>query len=185
MKYYTKRGDDGNTILPNGKISKDSNLINIVGDIDELNSLFGLIVNYIDDEYINNIIKGIQDRFFNIGAEIIMQNSKVNKEEDKKSFNFSEQNITDLETVIDEIGAKLPELNKFILPGGSESAAWLHYTRAVVRRVERNFVKFSKKQNLNPNILKYINRLSSFFFVAARYMNQKEGVKEINPTYTR
>ncbi|MGC8649218.1 MAG: cob(I)yrinic acid a,c-diamide adenosyltransferase [Candidatus Micrarchaeia archaeon] len=184
MKYYTGIGDNGDTLLPNNiKISKDSEITNIIGDIDELNSLFGLIINYIDDEYINNIIKSIQDRLFNIGAEIIIVNSNTNKKDNIK-FNFSEKNIKDLEEVIDEISIKLSDLNKFILPGGSESASWLHYARAIVRKVERNFVGFSKTNKLNPNILKYINRLSSFFFVAARYMNKKEGIKEINPTYT-
>jgi cob(I)alamin adenosyltransferase len=185
MKYYTRKGDDGITLLPNNiKVSKDSEITNIIGEIDELNSLFGLIINYIDDEYINNIIKEIQNQLFNIGAEIIMINSNANKN-DNTEFNFSEKNIKNLEEIIDEISIKLPDLNKFILPGGSESASWLHYARATVRKVERDFVSFSKTNKLNPNILKYINRLSSFFFVAALYMNKKEGIKEINPTYTQ
>ncbi|MGC8571977.1 MAG: cob(I)yrinic acid a,c-diamide adenosyltransferase [Candidatus Micrarchaeia archaeon] len=189
MKYYTKTGDNGSTLLPNNiKIDKDAEVLSVIGDIDELNSLLGLVQVHVDDDYIVTIIKGVQNRLFNISAEIIMQNSKQDSEKIAK-IALSEQDLKELEDKIDDISAKIPELKKFIIPGGAESAAWLHYARAVTRRIERNVVSFSKtltaenKEKLNPIILKYINRLSSFLFVAARYMNKKEGIEEDSPTY--
>ncbi len=149
MKYYTKVGDNGSTILPNNKkIDKDSEILKIVGGIDELNSLLGIVKTNVDDKYINDIISGIQDRLFNIGAEIIMQNSLEQKDFIAKKISFSEQNLKDLEDKIDDISKKIPELRKFVIPGGSQSAAWLHYARAIARRIERNFVSFSKINNI-------------------------------------
>ncbi len=177
-KYYTGVGDDGSTgIVGKGRVGKDSRIIQAVGEIDELNSVVGVAIANTPDSYINKMLKVVQDRLFVIGAEISSTGGT------KLKSNIDAYAVTDLEKQIDEIGTTLPELKKFVLPGGSLSSSYLHLARSVSRRAERSVVALSKETKINPSVLRYLNRLSSFFFAAALYVNKKEGIEEFNPTY--
>lgn len=178
--YYTGSGDDGSTgVMGKGRVKKDSCMTIALGEIDELNSVVGVTIANTSDDYINRMLKAVQDRLFVVGAEI----SASVEGGAKPKTSISGEMIEDLEKQIDEIGATLPELKKFVLPGGSISSAYLHLARSVARRAERSTVALTKETKVNPNILRYLNRLSSFFFAAALYVNKKEGIDETNPTY--
>ena len=88
-----------------------------------------------------------------------------------------------LEKEIESVGATLPDLKKFVLPGGSIGAAGLHLARSVCRRAERSVIAASPENKVNPETIRYLNRLSSLLFVAALHLNRKEGIEELNPTY--
>jgi cob(I)alamin adenosyltransferase len=181
-RHYTGTGDDGTTgVMGKGRVRKDSIVIQASGDIDELNSAVGLAIAHTPDDYINRMLKGVQDKLFTIGAQVSASMEGGVQAKSK----IGEDDLKLLESQIDEVGNTLPELRKFILPGGSMSSAYLHHARAVARRAERSVVALSneKKTNVEPVIKKYLNRLSSFLFVAARFMNKKEGIEESNPTY--
>ncbi len=181
-RHYTGTGDDGTTgVMGKGRVRKDSCIIQATGDIDELNSSIGVAIANTSDDYVNRMLRGVQDKLFTLGAQV---SASVEGGVQTKS-RIGEEDLKLLEEQIEELGATLPELRKFILPGGSASSACLHNARAVARRAERSVVALSneKKTNLDPLIQKYLNRLSSFLFVAARYTNRKEGVEEANPTY--
>jgi cob(I)alamin adenosyltransferase len=179
--YYTGSGDDGSTgVMGKGRVQKDSCMTVALGEIDELNSVVGVAIANTSDDYINRMLNVIQNKLFVIGAEI----SASIEGGAKPKTSISEETIKDLEKQIDEIGATLPELKKFVLPGGSISSAYLHLARSVARRAERATVALSKDTKINPNILKYLNRLSSFFFATALYVNKKEGIDETNPAYS-
>lgn len=178
--YYTGHGDEGETgTMGKGRIKKDSKLAVAIGDIDELNSIVGVAIANTPDERINSLLKVIQDRLFMVGAEI----SASVEGGAKLKFSLKEGSTKDLEREIEELGLRLPALKKFVLPGGSLSAAYLHLARSVARRAERSVVALSSENRINPALMQYLNRLSSFFFVAALYMNKKEGIEEFNPTY--
>ena len=178
--FYTGTGDDGSTgVMGKGRVKKDSPLAIAMGDVDELNSLVGVVIANCDDDTINRMLKVVQDKLFTVGAEL----SSSVEGGAKPKASITEATIKDLEREIDDIGSKVPELKKFVLPGGSVSAAYLHLARSVARRAERSVVAATEKHKINPNILKYMNRLSSFFFAAALFMNKKEGIEELNPTY--
>ena len=177
-RYYTGRGDNGETdTMGFGRISKDTMLANLLGDIDELNSVIGVSISNTTDERVAGAMKVLQDKLFTAGSDA------SSSEENKAAKRLKETDIKWLEEQTDEISAKLPELKKFVLPGGSASSAYLHLARSVARRAERTAVSLSKKQKLNPNLLSFLNRTSSLLFVCALYMNKKEGVEESHPTY--
>ncbi|MCW6159624.1 MAG: cob(I)yrinic acid a,c-diamide adenosyltransferase [Candidatus Micrarchaeales archaeon] len=179
--YYTGKGDEGETgTIGKGRIKKDSKLAVAMGDIDELNSIVGVAVANTPDERINSLLRVIQDRLFMVGAEL----SASLEGGAKLKFALKDGSTKDLEKEIEELGSRLPELKKFVLPGGSLSASYLHLARAAARRAERSVVALSSENKINPALLQYLNRLSSFFFVAALYMNKKEGIEEFNPTYS-
>ena len=98
------------------------------------------------------------------------------------SFSSYSPGITDLEKIIADLSLRIPDLNKFVLPGGSESASYLHLSRAVSRRAERSAIRIGNRIT-NGNVVPYLNRLSSLLFVSALYMNKKEGIDETNPHY--
>lgn len=180
--YYTGKGDKGDTgVMGKGRVSKDSQIAHAMGDIDELNSVIGVAIANTTDERIAKLLKVIQDRLFTMGAEV---SASVEGGAKPKST-ITDKDVKQLEMEIDELGSRLPDLKKFVLPGGSISGAYLQLARSVARRAERSVVAFdsSSKVKVNPNIKSYLNRLSSFMFAAALYMNKKEGIEEDNPTY--
>ncbi len=179
--YYTGRGDNGETsVMGKGRVKKDDPIVKAIGDIDELNSVVGVVIANTDDEKVNRNLRIIQDRLFVVGAEIA--SSLESGIKPKSSIN--ENSVKELEKEIDELGKSLPELKKFVLPNGCVSSSYLHLARSVARRAERSAASLSKSNKVNPDILKYLNRLSSFFFAAALYMNKKNNIKETNPTYS-
>ena len=166
---YTKAGDRGETTLFGGKkVKKSAQRVASYGSLDELNSALGVASSFQQDKKIGQIIESIQNELFNLGAEIANPS--------KGEFNASEEKITQLEAWIDQFDAKLPKLANFILPGGSKASAFLHQSRTVCRRAEREVVRLAEKEAVNPNIVKYINRLSDLLFVLARTSNNGKDI---------
>ena len=168
-KIYTRTGDAGDTgKADGGRVSKDDCLIHAQGDIDELNSFFGLLAAKVDDHALNELILNIQHDLFNMGAEISLSQPIITAE-----------NVEYLEQQLDRYNADLPPLKEFILPGGGEAASLCHVVRAVCRRAERNLVTFHNEQNTGSEMLAYINRLSDLLFVLARVLTRNAGEKEV------
>lgn len=166
MAIYTKTGDDGTTALYGGKRLLKSNLqVEAYGSIDELTSFIGLVINKLINKKDKLFLISLQKDLYQIMA--ILSGAKINTQ-----FLF-EKEILSFENKIDELEKKLPKLDKFILPGGTEISSWFHILRVICRRAERNVVRF----NNNIIIVKYLNRLSDFLFVMARnYGKNKEVV---------
>ena len=168
-KIYTRGGDSGLTSLGDGKrVKKNSLRIRAYGEIDEVNSILGIVVCYCN-EFLKKIILKIQNDLFDVGADLCIPSLN------EKKIILNEQNILFLEKELDKINDKLNKLDSFILPGGTKASSFLHFARTVTRRCERTIVELSYKEKINQNIIKYINRLSDFLFVAARIENIKDG----------
>ena len=177
--YYTGKGDKGSTgILADRRVSKSDDLIEAIGNVDELNSYIGLSIYYIRDENLRKELRAIQNDLFIMGANLASLGNKAIK----KAI-MSPDAVMRVEKAMDPIAAKLPELKQFVLPGGNEGAVHLHVARSIARRTERRIVAVSEKHGLDDAVVAYINRLSSFLFVAALYLNFNEGVGEEHPTY--
>ncbi len=176
---YTKGGDKGETGLVGGtRVFKNDERIHLYGQVDELNSQIGLALAFIADKRFHGVTQNIQSRLFDIGSNMACESSK---RDEFKIPQINEEHILQLEKAIDEINAELPELKNFILPGGSKASSAMHVCRTVCRRVERFVVEFNKNNpdELSMNILKYLNRLSDFLFVYARYLNKVEKIEEV------
>lgn len=183
---YTRKGDKGDTSAFGCKqrFSKKSVLIEALGSLDEINSLLGLCKvqaqihaeqtqnNAENNININKIIEEVQQNLFIIQAAIAGADKKITQEK-----------ISDLEKIIDNIEKELPPIKSFFLPGGTELSAYLDYARAVIRRTERRVVALSEMQKIDNEIIVYLNRLSSLFYALARLVNSKSGIKETSPTY--
>ena len=177
--YFTGKGDDGTTgILSGVRVSKSDKLIAAIGDIDELNSSIGVALSEIEDESLKGGLRSIQNDLFVIGADLASADSKKAGKAPKKRTA-----ILRLESGITELSGKTPDLKKFVLPGGSRGSSCLHMSRAVARRAERSVISASKDYKINREIIAYLNRLSSYLFAAAVYLNHAKGIKESNPTY--
>lgn len=178
MKIYTKTGDAGTTSLLGGKkISKADLRIESYGTVDELNVHVGLTADYQQDEAIKKILKEIQDRLFTIGSELACDPDKNIK---MPVPDLHESDIELLEKEIDRMNEELPVMRNFILPGGSPAISFTHLARCVCRRAERNCIRLNDRENnVSPLIIKYLNRLSDYFFMLARYTGFKTGVPEI------
>lgn len=164
-------GDDGKTRLAGGEqCNKDSPRVDAYGDVDELNSFIGLAITRIDDNSIKRVLKKVQADLFTIGAEL----AKAKGEKSR----LQKERIEWIEETVKEADSLLPELTKFILPGGSPGAALLHSCRAICRRAERKCVALKKKEIVSEEVVKYLNRLSSLLFSMARLTNKKTGVKD-------
>lgn len=174
MKIYTKTGDLGETSLINGdRMSKSSEIFDLLGALDELNAHLGL-ASASRVSGVEKVITKIQKDLFSLGALL------ANPELKETDLDYIKHNTSDIEEIIDDLEKDLPKLNNFILPSGTKTAVNLHIARAVCRRLERTLVKcFLKKEIKGNSILKYINRLSDLLFVLARYVNYKLGVKEV------
>lgn len=183
---YTKKGDDGTTKLFNSKpgerINKSSNIFMALGDTDELNSSIGFAkaLAVLDKTSLDGlssyeeVLETIQQNLFSLQAELAGE-----------TFYLKDEHISFLEDKISEIEEKLPPINSFVIPGGSLLGAYLDVTRAIARRNERSIVKLieNKEKEINPILLKYINRLSSLLYALARYENYKKGFLYKNPDY--
>lgn len=168
-RIYTRSGDDGTTGLGSGeRVSKDSLRVEAFGTVDETNSSVGLArLHALDYPAIDAMLARIQNDLFDLGADLCTLKAKSGHE----ALRIIEQQVTRLELEIDELNAGLQPLRSFVLPGGTALSAHLHQCRTVARRAERLMVALSMKEEVNGAALKYINRLSDFFFVAARFAN--------------
>jgi cob(I)alamin adenosyltransferase len=178
MKIYTKTGDKGTTSLIGGtKVSKGHMRIEAYGTVDELNSWTGLCRDMIEDEKSRTTLQEIQDRLFTIGSSLA---SDPEKEPKMKIPDLHETDITLLEHEIDRMNEALPAMKNFILPGGHPTISWLHIARCVCRRAERCCVRLeADNEEIEPIVLKYLNRLSDYLFVLARYIGSQLKAPEI------
>lgn len=181
MKIYTKTGDKGKTSLYGGtRVSKSDARLEAYGTIDELNSYIGLIRDTQLDDERKIHLKEIQDRLFTIGAHLATdKESKMAQVPDLK-----ESDIEFLEQEMDKMDASLPEMKSFILPGGHVNVSYCHVARCVCRRTERLTIKLSESVDIEPIIIRYLNRLSDYLFVLSRKVAKELGVDEV-PWYPR
>jgi cob(I)alamin adenosyltransferase len=180
-RIYTRTGDNGTTGLIGGKrVSKDSPCIEATGMLDELNAQLGIVRSHTLPGEVGEILYGIQDTLFTIGAELATPEGA-----DRRSEPIRDEDVQKLEKQIDHFESMLPPLKKFVLPGGTISGAALHLSRAVARRAERACVALSRTQTVDKQIVRYLNRLSDLLFVLARYVNHQNSLPEPNPTFGR
>lgn len=175
MKIYTKRGDQGNTnVIGGATVRKSDSRIACYGTLDELNSQVGLLVAHGVPERIQKELTAIQHHLFDVGSILADPHQKL-------SNDFQVSDKTDqLERWIDAHATDLPDLKYFVLPGGTVSASTAHVCRTITRRAERLIVTLSHEPEVNVDIdlIQYINRLSSYFFVIARQLNHQAGSED-------
>lgn len=173
IKIYTKVGDQGYTKQVTGKMVPKYDLqIEALGDIDELDSYLGVVIANLSNQC-QELLNPLQDRqrdLYELESDIVV----------KRHEEITAATVEFLEQQIDELNQKIPKTTHFILPGGSITATHLHYARTVARRAERAMAKLNdEQQELAPACLKYINRLSDYLFILARYANVLDGVEEV------
>lgn len=178
MKIYTKTGDKGSTSLIGGtKVPKSHLRIEAYGTIDELNSYIGFCRDQINDEISKNILLEVQDRLFTIGSSLACDPIKEPK---MRIPDLKDRDVQLLEKEIDRLNDALPAMKSFILPGGHPIVSQVHITRCVCRRAERCCVRLELESlEVEPIILQYLNRLSDYLFMLARYTGQLLDVPEI------
>ena len=176
MKIYTKTGDEGQTSLLGGsRVPKHHLRIETYGTVDELNSFLGLLRDQLKDEdQVKQIIR-IQEQLFTIGSHLATEPGKHNI----KLPEVHPEEVDYLEESIDLMNEVLPEMRNFVLPGGHPAVSTCHVVRCVCRRAERLAVHLSEEAEVNPLILKYLNRLSDFLFVLSRKITLDVGAAEI------
>jgi cob(I)alamin adenosyltransferase len=169
-KIYTKTGDAGTTGLGDGtRVAKDSLRVAAMGDVDELNSIIGLMLTEPTSTEINKVLTRIQHDLFDMGGEICMPGYAMIKQE----------RVTALENTLDKWNVTLTPLKEFILPGGSRAAAYCHLARTVCRRAERTMTTLNNQEKITEISLQYINRLSDLLFVLCRILNKEAGMPDV------
>ncbi len=172
-KIYTRTGDDGTTGLSSGeRVLKNAPRLAAMGDVDELNSMIGLLLCEELPAAMIDCLSGIQHDLFDLGGELSLPGHTV----------ISATHVTRLETILDSFNDALPPLKNFILPGGSRAAALAHLARAICRRSERSLVSLAQDEaDAAPAtaLMQYINRLSDLLFVLARVASRHGGGEEI------
>jgi cob(I)alamin adenosyltransferase len=176
-KIYTRTGDKGETGLGDGsRIPKDHARIHAIGSVDELNSQMGLVIEEIllsnDNESLSlmtHFLKSCQHRIFDLGGEMSIPGYII----------ITSAHVTMIETHLDQLNENLEPLANFILPGGSRLIASLHVARSVCRRAEREVIAVSRDESVNIEGIKFLNRLSDYLFVAARYAAKELGIDEV------
>ena len=182
MKIYTRTGDKGDTGLGGGKrVSKDSLRIWTYGTVDELNSAIGMARAFNADEKsvagqtIDKMLARVQNELFNLGAELATLPT-----DDRPGMPRVEQrHVAALEKLMDELSSELDPLKKFILPGGTKTAAALHLARTICRRAERLCVRLARDEEIGECVVPYLNRLGDALFILARLANRGAGVREV------
>jgi len=176
MRIYTKTGDKGETSIIGGRVSKDDIRVEAYGTVDELNSFVGLAVAQLAGEQFADIkedLEKIQHELFDCGGDL----ASISK---RREWKLKEEAIAYLEERIDAFMEETPDLERFILPGGTEAAATVHLARTVTRRAERLVVTLVKTNEDIPELpLKYLNRLSDYFFALARVINYRSDVADV------
>lgn len=173
-KIYTRTGDDGSTGLVDGsRLSKDSARVSAYGDVDETNSVIGIARLQLTSLALDRILARIQNELFDLGADLATPLPAKGEADSEYALRIVGSQVTRLETDLDTLNADMTALTSFILPGGSAPAAYLHQARTVARRAERMMVTLADDTDVNPDALAYINRLSDFLFVAARWCNDQ------------
>ncbi|MBV6459827.1 MAG: Cob(I)yrinic acid a,c-diamide adenosyltransferase [Fimbriimonadaceae bacterium] len=173
MKIYTKTGDDGTTgLLGGGRVSKFDMRIESLGSLDELNATIGLTLAY-DTMELERMLNQIQALLFEVGSELAVEKGYAGS-----PASLADYDILDLERDMDRMTDAMPPLTAFVLPGGTEVSARLHLARAICRRCERAIWELHQAKPVRPIITTYLNRLSDWLFVAARWANHVSGVAD-------
>jgi cob(I)alamin adenosyltransferase len=176
MKIYTKTGDKGDTRLFDGtQVRKNDPRVEAYGNVDELNSVVGAAMSFLDDGELRIILTDVQRDLFSVGAQLADPKQHGTKQKSK----LDPARVAALEETIDRFETELPPLRQFILAGGGPAGALLHVARTVCRRAERRVVALAESVKIDPLTIEYLNRLSDFLFVMARLVNQRQGQQEI------
>lgn len=173
-KIYTKTGDDGTTALGSGERRPKNDLrIEAYGTVDETNAVVGLVrlQTQIDAPEVDQTLSRIQNDLFDLGADLATP--ETDQDLGYEPLRITEAQVTAIEEAIDGLNADLSPLRSFVLPGGSAASAHLHLARTVSRRAERLMVELAAREKINPSAVRYMNRLSDYFFVASRFLNAK------------
>jgi cob(I)alamin adenosyltransferase len=182
-KVYTRTGDRGETGLVGGKrVAKDSLRVEAYGAIDELNSIVGLARVFNEEErvagdaheFLDEVLCQIQDELFDLGSELATPPDYFVA----GMYRMSDNEVKRLEKLMDRCQKDLEPLKSFVLPGGGRIGAYLHQCRTVCRRAERDILRLSRGEEVNPTLVKYVNRLSDLFFVLARWIGKQMGEQE-------
>src|SRR3989344_2526595 len=169
-KIYTRTGDDGTTGLGDGtRVNKDSLRVEAMGEVDELNSVIGILLTEPLSEIIQKTLTSVQHDLFDLGGEICIPGHVMVKAE----------RVDALEKILDELNDGLEPLKEFILPGGCCAAAYCHLARTVCRRAERQVIKLSREESVTAISLQYLNRLSDLLFVMCRVINKDAGYADV------
>lgn len=175
MKIYTRSGDEGKTSVIGGRVDKDDIRVQAYGTIDEVNAFVGDAVTRMDAKRHQDLIRHlteVQHELFDAGADLAQAG-------EKRQYKVTAEMVERLESWIDQYEKECTKLKRFILPGGSRAAAALHICRVLTRRAERMVVELCREQQTNEEVRRYLNRLSDFFFVAARVANVRENVTDV------
>ncbi|MDH5324556.1 MAG: cob(I)yrinic acid a,c-diamide adenosyltransferase [Gammaproteobacteria bacterium] len=163
-KIVTKTGDQGETGLGDGsRVSKNHARVEALGDVDELNSSLGVLLNFVTDAAMSKLLLQIQHHCFDLGGELSMPDTHI----------ISAAHTHFLETSLEHYNSTLPPLKEFILPGGNTAASFCHLSRAISRRTERRVIALSQLETVSPHVKTYLNRLSDLLFVLARNLNHQ------------
>jgi cob(I)alamin adenosyltransferase len=175
-RIYTRAGDKGKTGLLSGeRIDKADPRVEAYGTVDELGTTLGVAKVYASKR-IAESISAIQEKLFLINAELATTTESLENDDPLQRLQrISKQDVHEIEKIADDLSEELPQLTNFVIPGGTEAAAFLHVSRTVCRRAERRIVYLASSHRMNEEIVRYINRLSDLLFVMARYENFEEG----------
>ncbi|WP_018231526.1 cob(I)yrinic acid a,c-diamide adenosyltransferase [Thioalkalivibrio thiocyanodenitrificans] len=169
-RIYTRTGDDGTTGLATGnRVAKDSARVEAMGDVDELNSVIGVLLARPVPASCRKPLLHIQHDLFDLGGELSMPGESL----------LDPERVAWMEACLDELNDTLPPLKEFILPGGGEAAALCHQARAICRRAERRLVHLAREEPVTPGARRYLNRLSDLLFVMARVLARETGEGEV------
>ncbi|NNM50608.1 MAG: cob(I)yrinic acid a,c-diamide adenosyltransferase [Pseudomonadales bacterium] len=170
-KIYTRTGDDGTTGLADGsRVPKDDMRMEVLGCIDELSSAVGMVrCELATSHELSPVLRDIQQQLLNLGGDLAMPGMLL----------LAETVTLELEQGMDRMNETLAPLREFILPGGNRAAAACHLARSIARRTERRMVSLNREHSLPPRLMRYINRLSDWLFVASRQLVSQEGGQEI------
>lgn len=173
MKPNIGQGDKGETSLFGGKkVSKDDYQVRAYGNVDELNSFVGMVRSANVNKDLDMLLEKIQEDLFVLGSRLAFSGENQNLPR------LTQDNVRFIEDNIQKFEKDLPELRKFILPTGSQTASLMHVVRSICRRTERGVVALAEQKKIDENVIPYINRLSDLFFVLGRWVNKQEGKQE-------
>lgn len=183
MKIYTKTGDRGETGLWGGdRVAKDHPRVRAYGDVDELNCCLGAVLAFLPGSPFADRLKAalarVQEELFIVGALLATPRERLAKLQPPFDAGLPTQAPERLEAEIDEMTASLKPMDRFIMPGGTTTGAWLHLARATCRRAERSAVELARAEPLPEGVIVYLNRLSDYLFTAARWINAQSGCPE-------
>lgn len=175
MKIYTRTGDDGTTgLLGKARVPKHDARVEAYGSVDELNAVLGVAHAHDTEHWFGELVPGLQAACFQVGAELATTEPALLA----KLARVGDDDIVEIERAIDRLEADLEPLTRFVLPGGSALAAALHHARTVCRRAERRVTALASHEEVNPRLIRWLNRTADLLFVMARGANSRAGVAD-------